>query len=127
MKTILKLEELAMFLASVVLLYISGVSWWWYLLLLVGPDISMLGYLAGNKIGAWTYNLFHHKGVAIILIGLWIVFSLPHTELKIINVDLLLYLGIILFGHSSMDRVAGYGLKYENGFKFTHLGEIGKK
>ena len=24
-----------------------------------------------------------------------------------------------------MDRVAGYGLKYENGFKFNHLGEIG--
>ena len=41
--------------------------------------------------------------------------------------DWLINLGIILFGHSSMDRFFGYGLKYENGFKFTHLGEIGKK
>lgn len=37
------------------------------------------------------------------------------------------YTGIIIFGHASFDRFFGYGLKYENGFKFTHLGEIGKK
>jgi hypothetical protein len=26
-----------------------------------------------------------------------------------------------------MDRMMGYGLKYETGFKDTHLGKIGKK
>jgi hypothetical protein len=35
--------------------------------------------------------------------------------------------GLILFSHSAMDRMLGYGLKYESGFKFTHLGEIGQK
>ena len=35
--------------------------------------------------------------------------------------------GIILFSHSAMDRAMGYGLKFDKGFKFTHLGEIGKK
>jgi hypothetical protein len=34
--------------------------------------------------------------------------------------------GIVLIGHAAMDRLFGYGLKYEKGFKFTHLGEIGK-
>nr|WP_227009131.1 DUF4260 family protein [Christiangramia fulva] len=34
--------------------------------------------------------------------------------------------GIILFARSSFDRMPGYGLKYEKGYKFTHLGEIGK-
>lgn len=33
--------------------------------------------------------------------------------------------GIILFAHAAFDRILGYGLKYERGFKFTHLGEIG--
>jgi hypothetical protein len=117
MKTILKLEELAMFLASVYVLYYSDAAWWLYLLLLLGPDISMLGYLAGDKIGAWSYNLFHHKGIAIVLIAAGFM----------IDSDALITTGVILFGHASMDRVAGYGLKYENGFKFTHLGEIGKK
>jgi len=35
--------------------------------------------------------------------------------------------GIILFSHSAMDRVFGYGLKYPDSFKNTHLGKIGKK
>lgn len=117
MKAILKLEELAMFLASVYVLYYFDVAWWLYLLLLLGPDISMLGYLAGNKVGAWSYNLFHHKGIALALIAMGFM----------VNNDALITAGVILFGHASMDRVAGYGLKYENGFKFTHLGEIGKK
>ena len=122
MKSILKLEELAMWIGCIMLLYVSHVDWWWYLLMFIGPDISMIGYTAGNNIGAWTYNLFHHKGIAVIvIIAGWLVESFTPPPYSIIN------LGIILFGHSSMDRLFGYGLKYENGFKFTHLGEIGKK
>jgi hypothetical protein len=124
MKTILKLEELAMFVGCILLLNIQDVEWWWYLLLFLGPDLSMIGYLLGNKIGAWSYNLFHHKGIALLIFGLGLIIQLPGD---IDNKDWLIKLGIILFGHSSIDRVAGYGLKYENGFKFTHLGEIGKK
>jgi hypothetical protein len=118
MKLVLKLEEFAMFTGCIVLLYLSDAEWWWYLLLMIGPDISMLGYLAGNKIGAWSYNLFHHKAIAVIIfiLGVWIL-----------NINWIMLIGIVLFGHSSMDRFFGYGLKYENGFKFTHLGEIGKK
>jgi hypothetical protein len=41
--------------------------------------------------------------------------------------ELIQLCGIILFSHAAFDRVLGYGLKYEKGFKFTHLGEIGKK
>lgn len=116
MKSIIKLEELAMFAFSVYALYFLKVDWWYYLLLLLGPDISMLGYLAGNKTGAIYYNLFHHKavGVAIIITGIF-------TGSWILDV-----IGIIIFGHSSMDRMFGYGLKYFEGFKFTHLGSIGK-
>jgi hypothetical protein len=117
MKAILKLEELAMFLACVYTLYLFDAAWWMYPVLLLGPDISMLGYLAGNKVGAWSYNIFHHKGIAVLLL-ITGVFA---------NVDECFFTGVILLGHASMDRVAGYGLKYENGFKFTHLGEIGKK
>ena len=116
MKTILKLEELAMLVGCVILLASFHVSWWMYLVLFLGPDISMLGYLINNKAGAWCYNLFHHKGIAVALIAAGYTMD-----------NWLLIAGIVLFGHASMDRVAGYGLKYENGFKFTHLGEIGKK
>jgi len=128
MKLVLKSEELAMWMLSIIALLFSDVEWWWYLIMFIGPDISMLGYLIGNKVGAWSYNLFHHKGIAILIVLLGFAFNLPNDgPTSIPDTIFLVYLGISLFGHSSMDRFFGYGLKYENGFKFTHLGEIGKK
>ena len=116
MKLLLKLEELAMLLLSIFLLWHSNAAWFWYSLLLLGPDISMLGYLINNKAGAFLYNLFHHKGIALVvfLCGIYL------------DNNLLQQIGVVLFGHASLDRIAGYGLKYEKGFGFTHLGEIGK-
>ncbi len=117
MKNILKLEEAAMFGLSIYALSFHGVEWWWYLILALGPDIGMVGYLLNNKVGAVCYNLLHHKGIAIALFAIgWLTQNI-----------LIQQIGIVLFGHSSMDRLFGYGLKYSNGFKFTHLGEIGKK
>ena len=117
MKNILKIEEAVMFVLSVYALTLLHVNWWVYLLILIAPDISFIGYAAGNKIGAFCYNLFHHKGVAIaiFLAG----FILTDQWLQVI--------GIVLFGHSSMDRMLSYGLKLNEGFKYTHLGMIGKK
>jgi hypothetical protein len=117
MKNIIKLEELGMLAISIVALYSWNVDWWYYLLMALAPDISLLGYVGGNKVGAFCYNLFHHKGIAILLFAAGII----------LDNDILVFTGIILFGHSSMDRVFGYGLKHEEGFKFTHLGTIGKK
>jgi hypothetical protein len=77
----------------------------------------MIGYVFGNKLGAFFYNLFHHRAIAV-MIYLAGIYS---------SNNLIQLMGIILFSHSSMDRMMGYGLKYETGFKFTHLGEIGKK
>lgn len=116
MKAILKLEELAMFLLGLWAFQLTGISWWWFVGLFFLPDIGMLGYVLGEKTGAAVYNLFHHKGIAIILYGLGI-----YLDQEILTVS-----GIILFSHASFDRIMGYGLKYNRGFKFTHLGEIGK-
>jgi Domain of unknown function (DUF4260) len=117
MKSIIKLEEMAMLAISIYALYFLQVKWWCYLILFLGPDISMLGYLAGNKMGAFCYNLFHHKAV-----GVTILFAGIFSGNWFVQVT-----GLILFGHSSMDRMFGYGLKYFEGFTFTHLGDIGKK
>jgi hypothetical protein len=117
MKTILQLEELAMFLFSIFLFSQLHFAWWWFVVLVLLSDISMLGYLTGNKTGAFLYNIVHHKGVALVL-SVWGCYS-HNAALQLV--------GIILFGHSSMDRMMGYGLKYETGFTNTHLGMIGKK
>ncbi|WP_177730137.1 MULTISPECIES: DUF4260 domain-containing protein [Flavobacterium] len=116
MKTILKLEEVIQFLAGLLLFLQTDYAWWWFPLLLFTPDFSMLGYAFGNKAGAYAYNLFHHKGVAV-LVYLCGMYTL-NEELKLA--------GIILFSHSCLDRALGYGLKYNEGFSKTHLGIIGK-
>jgi hypothetical protein len=117
MKNLLRLEEIAFFILSIYALYVLEAQWWFYLLLLLGPDISMLGYLAGPKVGAITYNLFHHKftAIAFFLVGI------------ISSTWMLQVVGTVLFGHSSLDRIFGYGLKYYSGFSDTHLGTIGLK
>ena len=117
MKVLVKFEELMMFVLGIFMFGLLGYQWWWFLVLILAPDIGMLGYVLGDKIGAFTYNLFHHKGLAILLYFVGLYISSPIIQL----------IGIIMFSHSSLDRVLGYGLKYDKGFKYTHLGEIGKK
>lgn len=114
MKNLLKLEELVMFLFSIFLFSFLDYPWWIYLLLILTPDIGMIGYAVNTRIGALTYNLFHHKGIAILVgfLGYW--WSIPELQLA----------GIILFGHASMDRIFGYGLKFPDNFKHTHLGQL---
>lgn len=117
MKNSLRLEEIAMFAISLYAYAILGYSWWLFVLLILAPDISMLGYLVNPKAGAVAYNIFHHKGVALLIVALGLTFS----------VNVLLLAGVILFAHASMDRIMGYGLKYYDSFHHTHLGWIGPK
>jgi hypothetical protein len=122
MKNLLKLEEL--FLFGLALFLFSGLDygWGWFALWLFAPDLSMIGYLANPRFGAWTlrhaqddaYNLIHPKGLYVLgtLLSIpWLMFA-P--------------LRAILLGHSSFDRVLGYGLKHEDAFQNTHLGRIGR-
>lgn len=116
MKWLLKLEEVLMLVLGIYLFDQLDYQWWWFLVLLLTPDIGMLGYLFGTKVGALTYNVFHHKGVAVMIYLLGVYLNSHPIQL----------IGVILFSHSAFDRMLGYGLKYEKGFKYTHLGEIGK-
>ncbi len=129
MKYLIKLEELAQFLACAFALYLLGVAWWVYLLLLLGPDIGMLGYLINTRVGAVTYNVLHHKGLAVLvlLIGVSQGFTLfPPLAMGMDGVGSVT-IGLILYGHASLDRIFGYGLKFGDSFQHTHLGWIGKQ
>src|SRR5688572_8757943 len=117
MRTLIKWEETMMLALGLFLFAQLGYSWWWFPLLILSPDIGMLGYLFGDRTGALAYNLFHHKGLALAIYLAGSYFSIPLCPL----------IGTILFSHASLDRAFGYGLKYNNGFRYTHLGEIGKR
>jgi hypothetical protein len=116
MKKLIQLEETAMFAACLYGYPYFDLSWWWFAAAILTPDIGMLGYLANTKAGAYSYNFLHHRGIAILTGVTGIIFS----------VFMLQFAGYILFTHTCLDRMLGYGLKYEKGFKFTHLGVVGK-
>lgn len=115
MKNLLKLEELAQLILAIILFNQLEYAWWIFIACILLPDLSMIGYLFNTKIGACIYNIFHHKltGIAILSLGLWF------------NNSPLTLAGIILLAHSAMDRIFGYGLKFDDSFKNTHLGKIG--
>lgn len=118
MDIIIKIEEAAITVVSIYFLskYNLGMPFWVWALLFFVPDLSMLGYLVNTRVGAFTYNLFHHRALALALAATGFL----------THIDILTAGGLLLFAHSSFDRMMGYGLKFPDDFKHTNLGWIGK-
>ena len=114
-RLLLRLEGAALMTAAVVLYPRTGGTWLLFALLVLAPDLSLIGYLAGPRIGALAYNAAHVTlgPIALALIGLY---GSSHVALAV---------ALIWLAHIGADRMLGYGLKYEAGFAFTHLGRIG--
>lgn len=94
-----------------------GASWWLFAALWLAPDLSMLGYLAGRCWGARIYNAFHTYVTPAALALCTLLFN-AHTDLAV---------ALIWANHIGIDRLLGYGLKYADGFGYTHLGRPGKR
>jgi hypothetical protein len=117
MKTLVRLEEFAFFLFAIYLFWLLPFPWWYFPLLLFAPDLSMLGYLGGPKIGAVVYNLVHHRGLALAYYVAGALLAIPVLSL----------VGVVILAHASLDRTFGYGLKLPDSFNSTHLGRIGRE
>jgi hypothetical protein len=113
----LRLEGLAAFAAALVLFGASGGNWLLLVPLLLLPDVSAIGYLAGPRMGAITYNLLHTWAPGFVALGLGFWLASPTIQLA----------ASILIAHVGMDRALGYGLKMPTAFQDTHLGRIGRK
>jgi hypothetical protein len=98
MKTLIKLEEVGLVALSFYLFLALDYAWWWFPLLFFTPDISLVGFIVNKTTGAMTYNFIHHKALSI---GLYLVGSFIH-------VPALQLAGLVMFGHSSFDRVLGF-------------------
>lgn len=115
-KTLLRLEGLVLFAGMTTLYAIWSGSWWVYAAVFFLPDLSIAAYFAGPRIGAVVYNLAHS-------------YMLPGTLMFVgfaARDPLILSAAMIWLAHIGFDRTLGYGLKYDRGFRYTHLGRIGK-
>lgn len=114
MNTLLRLEYVGLIGLSILLFSLLPYTWWWYPVLLLAPDIGILGYLVNTRVGAIAYNATHWMLLAVALYALGFFYGIPLVALA----------GAIMLGHAAMDRVLGFGLKYTDSFKHTHLGML---
>jgi hypothetical protein len=113
---LLRLEGMTVAAVSAAFYAKSGASWWLFAALWLAPDLSMLGYATGRPCwGARIYNAWHNYAVP----GLLVLFAL------LLRVNALLPIALIWINHIGVDRMLGLGLKYSDGFGFTHLGRVG--
>jgi len=113
----LRIEGLAVLLATLFCYQQQRASWLLFVALFLAPDLFMLGYLAGPRIGAAAYNIVHSY---VLPLGLAAFALLDHRP------ALLPYV-LIWMAHIGADRALGYGLKYSSAFGHTHLGWLGKQ
>ncbi|HSL01069.1 MAG TPA: DUF4260 domain-containing protein [Rubrobacteraceae bacterium] len=113
-RILLRVEGIMVFVLAVILYWMNGGSWVLFGALILAPDLSMLGYLAGRRVGAGVYNAFHSYALA----GVLAAGGLFGGSAVVVAVAL------IWFAHIGVDRAVGYGLKYAGGFDQTHLGRV---
>jgi hypothetical protein len=111
----LRLEGLAVLIAAIIFYaQTNPSSWKIFFLLFFSPDVGLLGYLWGSEIGAISYNIMHTYLTPLLFLAICWFFSFSQWNSII----------VIWIAHIGFDRMLGYGLKYMNGFGYTHLGII---
>ncbi len=110
-RTLLQAEGLLVFVGAIGLYVALGAPVWMFFVLLLTPDLSMLGYLVGQRAGALAYNAAHTYLAPTLVFALPWYIGWPHA----------LPLALIWAAHIGIDRALGFGLKYSGGFKQTHL------
>ncbi|MFI3730793.1 DUF4260 domain-containing protein [Vagococcus fluvialis] len=109
---LLKIENLLLFMLTLfIYFYLFKFSLWYFLILLFIPDVSMIGYFINTKVGAYIYNTIHYLFFPITLLFISILVK-SNTATMI---------ALIWISHIFMDRSLGFGLKYLDDFKHTHL------
>lgn len=115
-RSVLRIEGLCVLVGAAIVYAKSNFGWGTFALFFLAPDLSLIGYLVGAKVGAISYNVAHSYIGAITCVVVGMLFQSPVLQCA----------AIIWCAHIGFDRALGYGLKYAEGFGFTHLGRIGR-
>lgn len=111
---LLRVEGAMLLVATTAFYWREDNSWLLFAIAFFLPDLSMLGYTARPRTGATVYNLAHTSVLPLVLVLGGVVADQP----------LVTALALIWLAHIGFDRLLGYGLKYPEGFKETHLSRV---
>jgi hypothetical protein len=110
-RTILRIEALGVMAAACALYAHLGYDWQTFAIFFLVPDISMIGYAFGKRFGAALYNVGHS----------YLIPAMIGAGGLALNDPMLKIAAIIWIAHIGFDRALGYGLKYPDAFRHTHL------
>jgi Domain of unknown function (DUF4260) len=108
---LLRLEGALVLFAAIYAYAEMATGWLMFAVLFLAPDVFMLGYAKNSRWGALGYNAGHSYLMPAALFASGWMFSI--TTLSAV--------ALIWIGHIGFDRALGYGLKYADGFKISHL------
>ena len=114
-RVILRVEAAALFVVCVLAYRHLGLNWTEFALLFLAPDLGMAGYALGPRVGEATYNALHIIALPLALGAVALLLPAPA----------LVPVALVWLAHISLDRSFAYGLKYDSGFRDTHMGRIG--
>ncbi|WP_369125222.1 DUF4260 domain-containing protein [Alicyclobacillus fastidiosus] len=114
MRTSLRLESLVVVFVSMWFYHDHHFPWSTFFELVLLPDLDMLGYCFGSRVGARCYNHFHTYVFPLLCIGIGLM----------LENSIWAMLGPIWTAHIAIDRSLGFGLKYQDNSKKTHLGQV---
>lgn len=115
-RTVLRFEGAVVLAVALVGYAQFGMGWGVFALWLLAPDLSLLGYLAGPRVGAALYNAAHALIGPVLLLAFGVFAAHPWAVAG----------GLIWLAHVGLDHALGFGLKYATDFASTHLGRIGR-
>ena len=97
-------------------LFTPDLPLWLNVILFFVPDMSLIAYIGGPRLGAFFYNLMHlyPSGVAPFFVGL------------VFGNNIAVAAGVLMVAHVGAERAVGFGLKSSRGVKYNHLGKFGK-
>lgn len=126
----LRVESFLIFcIFSLFAVKLSPLPLWGTLMLFFAPDISFLGYVFGSRVGALFYNSLHSYVGPLLLFILPLMGQVLEGHGGDLSLNVLgpsSYLSFLWAGHVGFDRMLGFGLKYSQGFGYTHLGWLEK-
>ena len=113
-RILLRAEGVAVAAAAIALYFHADHPWWLLVALALAPDIALVAFAAGPRVGAVAYDAAHTYVLPIALAALGVL-----TE-----ADWPVRVGLIWLAHIGVDRAVGYGLKYPSGPKETHIQRV---
>lgn len=111
---LLRIEGVSVFLLASMSFFFLRWDPLLYILLIAAPDLAMAGYIVNKRLGARLYNLFHVYVLPLLLIGTGI--GIERT--------VVIQAGLAWAAHIGIDRAFQYGLKYDTGFRDTHMQRV---